>query len=214
WIVLKALEKDRTRRYQTAADFAADLQRHLDNEPVVACPPNPLYLFRKLVRRNRPAFAIASAIALLLMAGVIFSVRDATHTRRAERVQRELREKAETNQHHAEQARNEADAANWRLTRTLFLREWQDAETLLEQGKTASALAWFAHAAREHPGDFAVQTRLLSLLTENTFALPLGRPLVHGVPVNSGAFSADERRFVTAAGDGQVRVWSTGSEAI
>src|SRR6185503_15866372 len=76
------------------------------------------------------------------------------------------------------------------------------------------ALAWFAHAAREHPGDFAVQTRLVSLLTENTFALPLGRPLAHGAPVNSGAFSADERRFVTAAGDGQVRVWSIGSEDI
>jgi hypothetical protein len=54
WIVMKALEKDRTRRYETANGLAADIQRHLRNEPVVACPPNrSLYRFQKLVSRNR-----------------------------------------------------------------------------------------------------------------------------------------------------------------
>ena len=53
WIVMKALEKDRTRRYETANGLAADLQRHLDNEPIAARPPSTLYRFQKLVRRNK-----------------------------------------------------------------------------------------------------------------------------------------------------------------
>jgi serine/threonine protein kinase/regulation of enolase protein 1 (concanavalin A-like superfamily) len=63
WIVMKCLEKDRTRRYETANGFAADIQRHLQNEPVVARPPSNLYRFQKLVRRNK--FAVASACALM-----------------------------------------------------------------------------------------------------------------------------------------------------
>ena len=53
WIVLKALEKDRTRRYATASALALDIGRYLNNEPVLACPPSAAYRFRKLVRRNR-----------------------------------------------------------------------------------------------------------------------------------------------------------------
>jgi serine/threonine protein kinase len=53
WIVTKALEKDRNRRYETASAFAADVQRYLDDEPVQACPPSAWYRFRKFARRNR-----------------------------------------------------------------------------------------------------------------------------------------------------------------
>src|ERR1041385_7048416 len=53
WIVMKCLEKDRTRRYETANGLASDILRHLDNEPVVARPPSALYRIEKLVRRNR-----------------------------------------------------------------------------------------------------------------------------------------------------------------
>ena len=57
WIVMKCLEKDRSRRYETANGLAMDLQRFLDDEPVVARPPSKLYRLQKLVRRNRLAFA-------------------------------------------------------------------------------------------------------------------------------------------------------------
>ncbi len=73
WIVMKALEKDRARRYETANDLALDIQRYLNNEPVVACPPSRLYRFQKTVRRNRLAFAAASAVATALVLGVIVS---------------------------------------------------------------------------------------------------------------------------------------------
>jgi serine/threonine protein kinase len=71
WIVMKALEKDRARRYETASAFAADVQRYLNDEAVVACPPSAWYRFRKFVRRHKgPVFA-ASLILLALVAGVI-----------------------------------------------------------------------------------------------------------------------------------------------
>jgi WD40 repeat protein/Flp pilus assembly protein TadD len=70
WIVMKALEKDRNRRYETASAFAADVQRYLRDEAVHACPPSASYRLRKFVRRNKmPAFA-AAFILLTLVAGV------------------------------------------------------------------------------------------------------------------------------------------------
>ena len=63
WIVMKCLEKDRTRRYDTANGLAMDLKRHLNNEPVVARPPSAFYGFQKTVRRNKLAFVAAVAVA-------------------------------------------------------------------------------------------------------------------------------------------------------
>ncbi len=68
WIVMKALEKDRTRRYQTATDFAADVERHLAGEAVLAAPPSRAYRVRKFVRRHRVG-ATASAFVVLSLAG-------------------------------------------------------------------------------------------------------------------------------------------------
>jgi len=69
WIVMKCLEKDRARRYETANGLASDIQRHLSNEPVVACPPSNLYRFRKLVRRNKATVSAGVAIAATLVLG-------------------------------------------------------------------------------------------------------------------------------------------------
>src|SRR6185503_11394179 len=70
WIVMKALEKDRTRRYETANGLAMDIQRYLYNEPVVARPPSRRYRFQKLVRRNKGVFAAAGAVTVALIFGL------------------------------------------------------------------------------------------------------------------------------------------------
>jgi hypothetical protein len=67
WIVLKALEKDRTRRYETASAFAADVERYLKDEPVEACPPSAIYRFRKFVRQNKRGLAIAGLLLFLIV---------------------------------------------------------------------------------------------------------------------------------------------------
>src|SRR5262249_50370884 len=71
WIVMKALEKDRTRRYETANSFARDVQRYLDDEPVQACPPSARYRVQKFVRRNKSPVVAAVLLLLALVAGVI-----------------------------------------------------------------------------------------------------------------------------------------------
>jgi eukaryotic-like serine/threonine-protein kinase len=79
WITMKALEKDRTRRYATVGELAADLQRHLDNQPVLASPPSSLYRVQKFARRNRLAVTAAATFIVLLVA---FAATMALQTRR------------------------------------------------------------------------------------------------------------------------------------
>jgi WD40 repeat protein len=67
WIVMKALEKDRNRRYESASAFAADVQRYLNDEPVQACPPSRWYRFRKFARRNKVTLTTGTAIALAVL---------------------------------------------------------------------------------------------------------------------------------------------------
>ncbi len=67
WIVMKALEKDRNRRYETANGFALDVQRYLADEPVLACPPSAGYRLRKFARRNRGGLAVAALVLLFLV---------------------------------------------------------------------------------------------------------------------------------------------------
>ena len=70
WIVMKALEKDRTRRYETANGFAADVLRHLSHEPVLAAPPGRAYRVRKFVRKHRGPVVAASLVVLALLGGI------------------------------------------------------------------------------------------------------------------------------------------------
>src|SRR5262249_34134006 len=71
WIVMKALEKDRNRRYETANGLARDVERHLRDEPVQACPPSPWYRVRKLVRRNRASVIAAGLVLFTLLVGIV-----------------------------------------------------------------------------------------------------------------------------------------------
>ena len=102
WIVMKALEKDRTRRYETANGLAMDVQRYLSNEPVLARPPSRWYRLQKLVRRNQAVFLSGAVVALVLLASLAGSMRLLFQERRAlqraveaERSESLLRQQAE-----------------------------------------------------------------------------------------------------------------------
>ena len=121
WIVMKCLEKDRARRYETANGLAMDIQRHLDDEPVVARPPTNLYRFQKLVRRNKLAVAAASAVIAALVMGMGVSTwmfvkeRDARQRAvAAEQEQVQLRQQAQVEE---QKAKTRPPRANrWRHT--------------------------------------------------------------------------------------------------
>jgi tetratricopeptide (TPR) repeat protein len=113
WIVMKALEKDRARRYETANGFAKDIERHLASEPISARPPSKLYRFRKLVRRNKLAFAAGAAVAVALVLGTVMSIWQAVRARDAEGNARRDRDLAK-------RAQQQAEAINRFLTEDLL----------------------------------------------------------------------------------------------
>jgi WD40 repeat protein/serine/threonine protein kinase len=111
WIVMKCLEKDRTRRYETANGLALDVQRYLNTEPVAARPPSQLYRFQKLIRRNKLAFAAAGAVASALVLGLFLSTWEAVRASRAEESQRRLFREAEAGRAQESRLREQAEAA-------------------------------------------------------------------------------------------------------
>jgi tetratricopeptide (TPR) repeat protein len=84
WIVMKTLEKDRNRRYETAGAFAADVQRYLDDEPVQACPASRWYRLRKVLRKHRAALSAVALVMVALVAGSVVSTWQAIRANHAE----------------------------------------------------------------------------------------------------------------------------------
>ena len=113
WIVMKALEKDRNRRYETANDLAADVHRFLQDEAVHACPPSAAYRFRKLARRNKAAIWTVGLIAIAMCVGTAVSTWQAFRATNAEalaqaRLESESRSRAEADEARAEAERQSA----------------------------------------------------------------------------------------------------------
>jgi tetratricopeptide (TPR) repeat protein len=104
WIVMKALEKDRGRRYATANGLAMDVQRYLAGEPVLAAPASAMYRLRKLVRRHRGPVIAASLVLLALVAGVIGTTVGMLEAHRAAAAERQATKDALEQKHLAEQA--------------------------------------------------------------------------------------------------------------
>jgi tetratricopeptide (TPR) repeat protein len=108
WIVMKALEKDRTRRYETANGFAADIQRYLSDEPVEACPPSAAYRFKKFARRNKASLSVAGLILLFLVllgSGIGWTIRDREAREQEITHEREAREQEIAYEREARRAR-------------------------------------------------------------------------------------------------------------
>jgi serine/threonine protein kinase/WD40 repeat protein len=134
WIVMKGLDKDRTRRYETASAFAADVQRFLSEEPVEARPPSAGYRLRKFVRRNRGVVLAGAAVVLTLVAGIVGTTwgmvealwqRDETELARKQEGEQRLAalanaQKAQENEQTAHKQRNDALAARDQARRTLY----------------------------------------------------------------------------------------------
>jgi WD40 repeat protein/serine/threonine protein kinase len=132
WIVMKCLEKDRTRRYETANGLAFDLQRHLQSEPVTARPPSRLYQIQKLARRNKLAFAAAFAVAAALVCGIVASAWQAARATRA-------REEAASNARAARQAQAQESAARAEAQQLLYVSDMDLAHLALEEGNLRRA---------------------------------------------------------------------------
>ena len=165
WIVMKCLEKDRTRRYETANGLAADLKRHLNNEPVIARPPSTLYRLQKAIRRNKLAFTAGAAVATALLLGIVASswqsIR-AVHARReaeaaqaSETVQRRKAESSEQQalaaQANEARLRQQAEAAELAARQRAYGSDMNVASQALGENNLGRALM-LLNRQRPSPG--------------------------------------------------------------
>ena len=142
WIVMKSLEKDRARRYETANSMAADLQRYLNDEPVVACPPSAGYRFRKFARRNKAVFTTGITVAAALLFGIIGTtwqaIRATTEARRASKAEQLAHDRYESER----KARDAADKLRME-TEAARAAEQQQREIAQQQAAISSAVNRF-----------------------------------------------------------------------
>ena len=157
WIVMKSLEKDRTRRYDTANGLAEDIRRHLTNEPVIAAKPSFRYQLAKLYYRHKPAFAAAAGIALALTVGTVIATAQAIRANEQANRATEAHTAALRAQEEAEEAQ-----LNEKELRQKAQRETQNALDLAEAQQLhvyASDMRLADEAIKEH--DYASAREIL-----------------------------------------------------
>ena len=152
WIVMKCLEKDRTRRYETANGLASDIQRHLNNEAVLARPASAAYRFEKLVRRNKLAFAAVASVATVLVLGVTVSTWQAIRATQAKHEANKQRQSADKSAQEARQAEQNAEAQRNVAVKQRKLADMQLALQAWEEGDLQRADD-LIEASRPAPGE-------------------------------------------------------------
>ncbi|MCO6456111.1 MAG: protein kinase, partial [Pirellulaceae bacterium] len=198
WVVMKALEKSRNRRYATALDLAADVERYLSHEPVTACPPSWVYRCRKLALKHaRLVLPLGALILVLLVAGPV-SIWQAIRATRAEVAVRGQRDAAQRATGDADLARRELWAAYRQLAaeqqRTTRLRDVavrnearlaaEKGENFVQRGELREGLLWLATSLNKLPAEEtalrrAIQANLAAVLDD------MPRPLLSS-PLKTG----------------------------
>src|SRR5207244_586027 len=138
--------KDRSRRYETANDFAKDVQRYLAGEPVLACPPSAGYRLRKFVSRNKAGLTMTSVSAVALLA-VIALIVGSSFTLRLQQEQDRTQQALED----AQQQRARADGFRGEAERLSSALALQRGLALCEQGDAARGMLWLAHSLKIAP---------------------------------------------------------------
>lgn len=191
WIVMKALEKDRSRRYDTATALAKDVQRYLNGDAVEACPPTLGYRLRKAYRRNRAAVLVGLAFTACLVLVTVALTYGLTEAAKKAQLT-ELLDRADHARMEAEEARESLALSHYSRTIGLSYREFllghqNRSQELLEKCfERFRGWEWHYLAEQIHP-------ELLCL--------------THQLSVHAAAFNPDGTQVVTASSDGHIRIW-------
>jgi eukaryotic-like serine/threonine-protein kinase len=235
WIVMKALEKDRARRYETANGLAMDIKRHLSDEPIVARPPSKLYRFQKSVRRNKLAFAAAGAVMATLMIAVAVEVyanrltasavtamlviglgasiwlflKEKRARQRAETEQQRAeteKQRAETEQQRADSQARKASESREQSRRLLYASDMNLAQQSLRLNNLGRARR-LLDRHRPQPGEEDLRGWEWRYLWQLTRSTALVTLTNRPVRGFSVSFSPDGARLAVGWGDGHVDLW-------
>jgi len=215
WIIMKCLEKDRTRRYETANAIAMDIGRHQMNEPIAARPPSSLYRLQKMIRRNRLAVGAAVVVMIVLVLGVTVSSWQAIRATRAHGLanalllnEQRLREEMQVARDTAVEQRAIAEAARIDADRKLyrsFIDQARLAQVLNEPGFRSTTESFLKQAAAletDVSNDLEMRNTALAVMLEPYSDDPewmLSRPNFNrGIPLWS--LARDEIAFIDQDG--------------
>ena len=191
WIVMKALEKDRNRRYETASAFAADVERYLNDESVQACPPSAWYRFRKFARRNKPALVAATGATLVVVTAVAgLATSNFLITREQRETTKALNE--------AGQARDDLKRTNESERVEAYFRRIALTYAALSVYNLGGALELLGQCPKDLRG---WEWRYLMRLCKVDPLVIQDKKAVHSI-----AFSSDGEQLASAGGDGILRV--------
>jgi serine/threonine protein kinase/WD40 repeat protein len=214
WIVMKCLEKDRTRRYETASGLAADIQRHLAHEQVVARPPSAVYKLQKAWQRNKLVFTTGAIVASALVAGIGVSTWQAIRATRATKGEFEQRiaaqtakTKAETEQQRANAQAQKASESERNSRRFLYASDMNLAQEALKLNNLGKARRLLDRHRPSQAGEEDLrgwEWRYLWQLTRGNAPFTLtNRP----TPGFSVGFSLDGKSLAVGWWDGRVDLW-------
>ncbi len=211
WIVMRCLEKDRTRRYESASALARDVEHHLRDEAVDACPPSFAYRLQKIVRRNRVVLATATAFICLLLAATVTSTVLAIQAKRAQVLANIQRDRAQTERTRASESAAEARASAQETRSALDRLTVAKGTKLAEEGDLFRALLWFAKPL-ERGGltpeeEIVHRTRIACYLRYAKVRPVLRQMFFQEAPVTQAAFSPDVKQVLTVSG-ALVRLWN------
>ncbi len=220
WIVMKALEKDRTHRYETVNGLVSDVRRHLGNEPISAAAPTFRYQFQKFVRRNRSYARVAATVAVLLVVATAVATFQAVRATRAKQLAetaRRAEERARTAELNAripaQEKQKEAETAaaaqsRERMRAEGFLEQiqLQRANELLDGQEATLGITYLGQVLRRNPTNQVAAARLVSALIRPR-SQSLIEPMRHDDALRVVQFSPDGEKVVTASFDRTARVW-------
>jgi WD40 repeat protein len=212
WIVMKALEKDRTHRYETVNALARDIERHVEGEPVVACPASNAYRAGKFIRKHRVAVIAGAAVTLALVVGLGLStwlfIRERTAHNRAlaaEREQSKLREEAQRAQNKEAKLRKQAQTQ-------AYAADMRAAQIALEENHLAHAVDLLKQYFPK-PGEEdlrGIEWRYLWQASRSDELCSFPHPEI----VSCAVFSPDATLLATGCHDQIVRIWDISTKEV
>ena len=205
WIVMKCLEKDRTRRYETANGLAFDLKRHLNNEPVLARPPSAAYKLHKAIRRNKLAFGAGAAVVAALVAGLSLAAIGWRETRVERDSALQARAGEEAQRKAAQRAQESETSIRREVEHDLYAAKMNLAQLAWDQNNIGRLRQLLAETQDSPYRGFEwyywqPKTHLAGMILRG-----------HLDAVFSVAFSPDGQRIVTGSIDDTGKVWEAAS---